>query len=32
MAHAWINIVYIKDDDFKVEQEKRKAMPATMPR
>ena len=24
MAHAWINIVYIKDDDFKVEQEKRK--------
>jgi len=26
MAHAWINIVYIKDDDFKAEQEKRRAM------
>jgi hypothetical protein len=25
MAHAWINIVYIKDEDFKVEQEKRRA-------
>jgi hypothetical protein len=25
MAHAWINIVYMKDDDFKAEQEKRKA-------
>jgi hypothetical protein len=24
MAHAWINIIYIKDEDFKVEQEKRK--------
>ena len=24
MAHAWINIVYMKDEDFKVEQEKRK--------
>ena len=24
MAHAWINIVYMKDDDFKAEQEKRK--------
>jgi hypothetical protein len=29
MAHAWINIVYMKDDDFKLEQEKRKAMLAT---
>ena len=26
MAHAWINIVYMKDDDFKLEQEKRRAM------
>jgi hypothetical protein len=26
MAHAWVNIVYIKDDDFKVEQEKRRAI------
>jgi len=25
MAHAWINIVYMKDDDFKVEQDKRRA-------
>ena len=25
MAHAWINIVYMKDEDFKVEQEKRRA-------
>jgi hypothetical protein len=25
MAHAWINIVYMKDDDFKLEQEKRRA-------
>ena len=24
MAHAWINIVYMKDDDFKAEQERRK--------
>jgi hypothetical protein len=24
MAHAWINIVYMKDDDFKLEQEKRR--------
>ena len=24
MAHAWINIVYMKDEDFKVEQEKRR--------
>jgi len=26
MAHAWINIVYMKDDDFKLEQEKRRTM------
>jgi hypothetical protein len=26
MAHAWVNIVYIKDEDFKVEQEKRRAI------
>jgi len=26
MAHAWINIVYLKDDEFKSEQEKRRAM------
>jgi hypothetical protein len=26
MAHAWINIVYMKDDDFKMEQEKRRTM------
>src|ERR1700693_3617443 len=25
MAHAWINIVYMKDDDFKIEQGKRAA-------
>jgi hypothetical protein len=25
MAHAWINIVYMKDDDLKAEQDKRKA-------
>jgi len=25
MAHAWINIVYLKDDEFKAEQEKRAA-------
>jgi hypothetical protein len=24
MAHAWVNIVYMKDDDFKLEVEKRK--------
>jgi hypothetical protein len=29
MAHAWINIVYMNDDDFKIEQEKRRAMQAT---
>jgi hypothetical protein len=26
MAHAWINIVYLKDEDFKAEQAKRKAV------
>ena len=31
MAHAWINIVYMKDEDFKVEQEKRKATTSTLP-
>jgi hypothetical protein len=29
MAHAWINIVYMKDDDFKIEQDKRKALQTT---
>jgi hypothetical protein len=29
MAHAWINIVYMKDDDFKVEQDKRRATQTT---
>jgi len=29
MAHAWINIVYMKDDDFKAEQEKRRTATAT---
>ena len=29
MAHAWINIVYMKDEDFKAEQEKRKAAATT---
>jgi hypothetical protein len=30
MAHAWINIVYMKDEDFKAEQEKRRAAPTTV--
>jgi hypothetical protein len=25
MAHAWINIVYLKDEDYKAETEKRRA-------
>ena len=25
MAHAWVNIVYMKDEDFKMEQDKRRA-------
>jgi hypothetical protein len=29
MAHAWINIVYLKDDEFKSEQEKRASMRST---
>ncbi len=29
MAHAWINIVYMKDDDFKIEQDKRRATEKT---
>jgi hypothetical protein len=30
MAHAWINIVYMKDDDFKAEQEKRRTTSTTL--
>jgi hypothetical protein len=26
MAHAWINITYLKDEDYKAEQEKRRTM------
>ena len=29
MAHAWINIVYMNDDDFKAEVEKRRTMTAS---
>jgi hypothetical protein len=29
MAHAWINIVYLKDDEYKAEQERRKSMSGT---
>jgi len=29
MAHAWINIVYLKDDDFKAEQDKRRTLLAS---
>ena len=29
MAHAWINIVYMKDEDFKAEQDKRRAAQST---
>lgn len=29
MAHAWVNITYMNDDDFKVEVEKRKAATST---
>ena len=29
MAHAWINIVYMKDADFKVEQDKRRSSQTT---
>jgi len=32
MAHAWMNIVYMNDEEFKAEQEKRKAATATMDR
>jgi hypothetical protein len=33
MAHAWINIVYMKDDDLKIEQDKRRAVvsPTALP-
>jgi mono/diheme cytochrome c family protein len=29
MAHAWINIVYMKDEDLKIEQDKRRAAQTT---
>jgi hypothetical protein len=29
MAHAWINIVYINDEDFKAEQAKRRSPSTT---
>jgi len=29
MAHAWVNIVYMKDDDFKIEEDKRRATQTT---
>ena len=29
MAHAWINIVYLKDDQLKIEQDKRRAAQTT---
>jgi hypothetical protein len=29
MAHAWINIVYMKDEDFKIEQDKRRSTQST---
>jgi hypothetical protein len=32
MAHAWINIVYLKDDEYKAELEKRKAATPTTDR
>ena len=32
MAHAWINIVYLKDDEYKAEQERRKAITTTADR
>jgi hypothetical protein len=32
MAHAWMNIVYMNDEEFKAEQEKRKAGAATSER
>ncbi len=32
MAHAWINIVYLKDDEYKAEQERRKAVTTTAER
>ena len=32
MAHAWINIVYLKDDEFKAELEKRRAATLTSQR
>ena len=32
MAHAWINIVYINDGDFKTEQDKRRTAASTQDR
>jgi hypothetical protein len=29
MAHAWVNITYMSDEDFKAEVEKRKAASTT---
>jgi hypothetical protein len=29
MAHAWVNITYLTDDELKEEQEKRKASTST---
>ncbi len=29
MAHAWVNVTYMSDEDFKAEVEKRKALKAT---
>jgi hypothetical protein len=29
MAHAWVNITYLNDDDFKIEMEKRKGTTST---
>jgi len=31
MAHAWINIVYMKDEDYKAEQDKRRAAATSAP-
>jgi hypothetical protein len=30
MAHAWVNISYMSDEDFKAEVEKRKALVSKM--
>ncbi len=31
MAHAWVNITYLSDEDFRAETEKRKALTTTAP-